>query len=248
MRKVVSTILILLLLSACTVTEVRVPATVIAKEKPPVEIPNNIVTVYCGEQVGTGFPIEQNRVVTAYHVLDEYTGVQSCSIMNYSAKLIYFDEMKDIAVLETVWEFSELFEFETDDEALPMIGANYRQGDSGMPLLSDKGKVVAMLIGQRADKTFAIVDVRYLRNLRRDQEKEEQKRLTEERLAREEAERLEAERLEKERLQRQYEWARQQEIQRQAEEQRKVEEQRKAEEKTTAPEASASSGSFKRES
>lgn len=170
-------------LSACSIEEVKIPVTNITREQPPVDTPENIVTVYCGDQTGTGFPIEKNRVVTAYHVLEDYDGVQSCTVMNYSAKLIYFDELKDVAVLETVWEFNDVFEFEMDKKLTPLIGANYRQGDSGMPLLSENGHVIAMLIGQHSDKTYAIVDVRYLRTLRKDQEEEEQ------RLMREEAER-----------------------------------------------------------
>lgn len=218
---IISTIVLvnfaLLSFSACSIGEVRIPLTAVTRELPPVTIPENIVTVYCGAQTGTGFPIEKNRVVTAYHVLEEYCGMQSCTVMNYSAKLIYFDELKDVAVLETIWEFSDIFEFEVSEKLDPLIGANYRQGDSGMPLLSENGNVIAMLIGQRADKTYAIVDVRYLRTLRRDQEIEEQKKLAEERLLREEEERIEAERAEQERIRYQQELARQREVQRQEE-------------------------------
>jgi hypothetical protein len=190
------------------ITEVKIPAQAIVIDRPPVDDPEGIVKIYCGSQVGTGFPISINRVVTALHVLEEYDGVTSCSVMNYSAKLIYSDDVKDIAVLETVWEFDEVFDLESAPGQEALIGTKYEKGDSGMPLLSEHGRVVSMLIGQRSDMTFAVTDVRDLRELDKKIAEIEEKKKTEERLAREEEERLEAERLEQERLRKQQEaWA-----------------------------------------
>lgn len=107
-----------------------------------VKILNNL-----GESVGTGFFINDNRIITCYHILkemeEEGKSLYSDKAVNYqvanttqvcSAKLILFDYKKDIALLSA--EFPSEFYYEMVEQELKV---NDKLSTYGFPLDGEKG-------------------------------------------------------------------------------------------------------------
>lgn len=155
----------MLSMCGCNIKEFSRPITNGPTEVAPVPRPELAATIYAGENEGVCFPIANNIVVTANHVLPKEDSV-SLSVMNYDATIVYRSELRDIAMLKTTWRFEEWYRIADNTDKDYIIGTSYVKGDSGMPLLTRRGNVAAMLIGQRSDGTYAVTEVLHLAEYR----------------------------------------------------------------------------------
>ncbi len=136
--------------------------------KVPLARPEYACDIYAdGTTRGTAFPVEEYFAITAAHVVKDADRI---SVMNYPAYVAYVDEERDVCVLQTDWHFSEFYELASYYESVKEVGDSYEKGDSGTPLFSANGNVVAILTGRRSSGEYVTADVRFLKKLHEDEE------------------------------------------------------------------------------